>query len=291
MRVPKQRRPAGVHPGGQSSWPSSPSRSRSPQSSPRRSTRPTAAATGDQGRRHRRPGRVEHRELHQERQAVRGPGPLLRRHRGRDLQPERDVDPGQGRGPGREGRDLPRSRQRVAQSVRRLLAVLRRTASGSTRRRATATPTRSITASTTSGPASSWPRTPSSSSTACATPRATPSGARPTRPRPSPSSASTTSGRASCEPAPGRSSPTGSPTRRTSCTGCSRRTGRSARSSPARRAGSARTTSSSDRSRTPGYTAWMAPKVARSLLPIGGRQPGSHGGDIPRQLTRTAASI
>ena len=39
-------------------------------------------------------------------------------------------------------------------------------------------------------------------------------------------------------------------------------------------------------SRTPGFTAWMAPKSPESLLPIGGRQPQPERRDGARQLTR-----
>ena len=89
---------------------------------------------GDEGRRHRRPGRFEHRELHLQRQEVRVAGPLLRGHRGRDLQPQRDVVPGQGGRPGRERPHLPRPRQRVPQPVRRLLRLLQGRVRASTRR-------------------------------------------------------------------------------------------------------------------------------------------------------------
>ncbi len=71
----------------------------------------------------RRTVRLEHRQLQGQRQAVRRPGPLVRRQRRRDLQPECDVVAGQGGGPGREGPHLPRPRQRLSQPVRRLLQV------------------------------------------------------------------------------------------------------------------------------------------------------------------------
>jgi hypothetical protein len=66
----------------------------------------------DEGRDRRRPVRLEHRQLHLQREEVRVAGPLVRGQRGRDLQPERDLVEGQGGRPGREGPHVPRSWQR-----------------------------------------------------------------------------------------------------------------------------------------------------------------------------------
>ena len=54
---------------------------------------------------------------------LRGAGPLLRRDRVRDLQPQRDVVAGQDRRPGRQRPHLPRPRQRLPEPVRRLPAL------------------------------------------------------------------------------------------------------------------------------------------------------------------------
>ena len=117
----------------------------------------------DEGRRDRRTGRLEHSELQGQREALREPGPLLWRQRDRDLQPECDVVAGQGGGPGRERPHLPRTRQRVAKPVRRVLEVHqgRVRAQPDGRQRATTTP--SIGASTTSTRRSTSRPTPWSS--------------------------------------------------------------------------------------------------------------------------------
>ncbi len=81
---------------------------------------------------------------------LRRAGSLVRRHRHRDLQPERHLDQGQGGGPGRQRPDLPRPWQRLSEPVRRVLDATPRTGSGSTPRPGTATTTPSTGASTTS---------------------------------------------------------------------------------------------------------------------------------------------
>ena len=95
----------------------------------------TVAAAGQEGRHRRRPRRLEHRELHLQREEARRAGPLLWRHRLRDLQPPCDV--GAGEEPQPRARTssstwatATATRARTAPS-----ASTRRTASGSTRRR------------------------------------------------------------------------------------------------------------------------------------------------------------
>ena len=190
-------------------------------------------------------------KLHHERQAIRGPGPLVRSHRRRGLQPERHMVEGQGRRPGREGRHLSRPWQRLAESAKLVLEVhegrLRAQCSDGPRQlqqevlRRVLHPDRHQAGTE-----------------------------RRRRPQPAvlrlgqlgvglgqsdedrrEGSGSTTTAPGSSGQARGRSSRRGSPTRRTSCTACSGRAGRSARSSRARRTGSARTTSSSARSGRP----------------------------------------
>ena len=97
----------------------------------------------------RRTGRVEHRELHLQRQDATRPRPAPTAPRCRDLQPLRDVVQGQGGGPGRQRPHLSRSRQRFAQPVRRL-PKYSKDGLGLNARPATATRTSSIGASTTS---------------------------------------------------------------------------------------------------------------------------------------------
>ena len=77
----------------------------------------------NEGRHRRRAGRLEHRELHLQREEARRPGARLRRDGVRDLQPERHLGEGQGGRPGRERPDLPGPRQRLAQPVRALPAL------------------------------------------------------------------------------------------------------------------------------------------------------------------------
>ena len=69
----------------------------------------------------RRPGRVEHRELHQEREALRAQARSYGATVKELYSPQRHVGQGQGRGRRREHRDLPRPRQRPSQPVRRVL--------------------------------------------------------------------------------------------------------------------------------------------------------------------------
>ena len=129
----RHRRPAGVLPA--IGPPGRPRVSRS-RSSPRIGmANPLPDGRGrDEGRHRRRTGRLEHRQLHLQRQEIRGAGSLVRGQRGRDLQPQRDVGAGQGRGPGRQRLHLPRPWQRLTQPVRPLRTPRPRTASGSTRR-------------------------------------------------------------------------------------------------------------------------------------------------------------
>ena len=121
----------------------------------------------------------------------------LRRHRQRDLQPERHVGQGQGRGRGREHRHLPRSRQRPSQPLRCLLRRPQGRVRTQQVRRAREQQQQVLRRVLRQDPASCR-RTRSSSSTASATPRATRSGAARTRPSRPPRSASTTTAPGSC---------------------------------------------------------------------------------------------
>ena len=101
---------------------------------------------------------------------------------------------------------LPRPRERVSQSLRRVLVPSQERHGPQQLVATTATRTSSIGASTTCGPGSIWPATPSSCSTTCATHRATPSPAGRCRPSRSRCSEPTATAPASCGPAPRRSS-------------------------------------------------------------------------------------
>ena len=120
LAVPEERRPEGVIQAVD------PSHRHRPRNGVGRSDRGQPHPRGggrDEGRDRRRTGRLEHSQLQGQREALRRPGPLVRRQRRRDLQPERDMVAGQGGGPGREGPHLPRPRQRLPQSVRCLLEI------------------------------------------------------------------------------------------------------------------------------------------------------------------------
>ena len=114
--------------------------------------------------------------------------------------------------------------------------------------------------------------TRSSSSTGCATPRATPSGGRPTRPRRPPSSGSTTTAPASCGRVPGRSSPMPSRARRPPSGRCSGRTGRWTTSSWAIRRPAVRATSGSRRRERPDARP-HGPAACRQVLAVADRVP------------------
>ena len=95
---------------------------------------------------------------------------------------------------------------------------------------------------------------------------------------------------ASCVPTRGRSSPTGSRARRTSCTACSRRTGRSGRSSRARPNWGGAYDFQFQSTRNPAYRDWMEPKSpGRYYRSVVGNSRADRG-DVPRELTRASST-